>query len=198
MSEARIVVYGTDPTTGNLIPLPATTGGLAVNATIVGPVMSPSSQMGADTVAASAAMFTYSEVGGPPPSLGDVYLFNSRWGNSQCQLATKSARNGNVTLVNDFYNSSWEGGRFIFTLTAAANPVTLLFQEFVQPEGAGVYTTLLTSAALASGTTTIFRIGPTITPAANLSIQDYLPVQMRILATTTGAWTASLQGSFFN
>lgn len=74
----------------------------------------------------------------------------------------------------------------IIDITAGTTPALTVTIDGKDP-ASGKYYNLLTSASLASSATTVLRVGPGLTVAANLAANYYLPRTIRIVVTAGNA-----------
>jgi hypothetical protein len=99
-----------------------------------------------------------------------------------------------VNLIGDNINSP---GRFLDVVVDATNvgvgPGTVTMTIDGKDPASGKYYNLLTSAALNAVATTVLRIGPGLTPIANLTVNQALPGIWRVTATVAvNAVTATI------
>lgn len=98
--------------------------------------------------------------------------------------ATASANGADIENV---------GGRFahvvidITSITGTTPTATFTVQG--KDPVSGKYYTILTSTALNGTGTTVLRIGPSLTAAANLVANDIMPRKFRVICTTGGTVT---------
>jgi hypothetical protein len=74
------------------------------------------------------------------------------------------------------------GGHFVLNVTAIGAAPSVVFNIEGFDEASGLWYPLLISAAVVATTAvpTVFRLYPGVTPAANLSVSDFLPSTWRI------------------
>jgi hypothetical protein len=77
----------------------------------------------------------------------------------------------------------------IINITALTGAGTATFTVQGKDTVSGSYYTILASAALATTATTVLRIGPGLTAAANLVANDVLPRTFRVIMTEGGTLT---------
>ena len=98
---------------------------------------------------------------------------------SQVLLAS-AARTATVSTV---MTTDCSAGIFVINVTAAiATPSVTFTIAGVDPASNATYT-ILTSAAITGTGTTVLRVGPDLTAAANTIAKDYLPQSLKITAT---------------
>jgi hypothetical protein len=107
------------------------------------------------------------------------------------------AAQGNATLVTaDQQNPNHHGLHLVVDITAiATGNLTVTIQG--KDQASGKYYTILASAALAATGTTVLRVYPGMTAAANVATNDILPATWRVQAVMAGGGsvTATIGGS---
>jgi hypothetical protein len=99
---------------------------------------------------------------------------------------TLSAATASVT-GGDVGNTSADGAVFVIDITAitGTGPTAVFTVEGKDPLS-GKYYTILESASLSAVSTTVLRVHPALTAAANLTAADLLPSVFRVRATIGG------------
>lgn len=95
----------------------------------------------------------------------------------------------------DIQNPYWRGGIFVVNVSAYTSgtyTVTVQGQDVLT----GAYYTILASAALGATGTTVMRVYPGITVAANLSVAEPLPRVFRVTLTGASTPVATLSVSY--
>lgn len=97
---------------------------------------------------------------------------------------------------DDIGNTSADGAVFVVDITAitGTSPTAVFTIEGKDPVS-GKYYTILQSASLSTVATTVLRVHPAMTAAANVTASDMLPSVFRVRATiggTTPAVTATV------
>jgi len=84
-------------------------------------------------------------------------------------------------------NSDAFAGNFVFDITAltGTTPTVTFTVEGIDSQSGKAYT-ILASAALSAVATTVLKVGPSLTAAANLVANDHLPKQFRVKWVITG------------
>src|SRR5215211_2410294 len=99
--------------------------------------------------------------------------------------------NGN-TMKNEF----WRGLHLVIDITALGASATLTVTIEGYDPLSGKYYTILASAALAAVATTVLKVYPGLTAAANLAANDVIPSHFRVKAVTAvQAVTAKISAS---
>lgn len=95
---------------------------------------------------------------------------------------------GNSADVTADDSSPLGAGQFVIDVTAFAGtaPTLVVTIQGLDP-ASGKYFTLLASAVINTVSTVVLRIGPGFPATANLSVNDLLPKQYRVLYTITGS-----------
>jgi hypothetical protein len=99
----------------------------------------------------------------------------------------------NVTATTNGHDLENLGGRFahvvinITAITGTAPTATFTVQG--KDAISGSYYTILASTALNTAATTVLRIGPGLTAAANLVANDVIPKTFRVIMTAGGTIT---------
>jgi hypothetical protein len=87
----------------------------------------------------------------------------------------------------DIGNTSADGAVFVVDITAIAGTTpTAVFTIEGKDPLSGKYYTILASASLSAVSTTVLRVHPAMTPAANLTASDMMPSVFRVRATIGG------------
>jgi hypothetical protein len=84
----------------------------------------------------------------------------------------------------DLSNPSHRGVKLVVDITAGPGNVTVYIEG--KDPVSGKYFTLLASAALANGSTTVLTVHPEAVAAANLAAKDILPATWRVRAVVAG------------
>jgi hypothetical protein len=115
------------------------------------------------------------------------YIYPDRVVNALTLTGAVAATNG-----NNFDTATGKGLIVVVDITAiTAGSMTVTVEGF--DEISGKYYTLLTSAALAAAATTVLRIYPGLTAAANVTVSDVTPAKCRVrVAIVTGPVTATI------
>ena len=123
---------------------------------------------------------------GNPDSFGnaDVVVF---------PLLARTVTVSSADISNDFGKMC----HVYIKVTARAGTASTTFTIQGKDAVSGDYYTILVSAALTTATTVILRVGPGLTAAANLIVNDLLPRTWRVTAThgTADAHTYSVGAS---
>ena len=99
-------------------------------------------------------------------------------------LLESAARTATVSTV---MTTDCKAGIFVIDVTAAtATPSVVFTIAGVDPASDKTFT-ILTSAAITGTGTTVLRVGPELTAAANTIAKDYLPQAIKITATHADA-----------
>lgn len=108
-----------------------------------------------------------------------AFITNS---NNNVQVLASAAR---VASENspDMLNGYGKGLHLVIDMTAVTATGAVTFTVQGKDEVSGKYYTLLASAALAAVATTVLRVYPALTAAANLTANDVLPRTWRVIAT---------------
>lgn len=78
------------------------------------------------------------------------------------------------------YRDAW----IMIDVTAVTStPSTIFKVETINPVDGTVFSTVIASAAVASVSKVLLRIGPAVTAAANVAVNDRLPSVFRVTAT---------------
>lgn len=83
----------------------------------------------------------------------------------------------------DRTNTTARGVHVIIDVTAVTSTPSVVFTIQGKDSVTGKYYTVLTSAAIATVSTTVLRVVPGITDAANLAVSDQIPYDWRVIAT---------------
>ncbi len=118
------------------------------------------------------------------------YIYPDRSVNLLTLTGATSAKVG-----EDVDCSTAKGAIVVVDITAiTAGNIVVTVQG--KDEVSGKYYTILTSAALAAAATTVLRIYPGLTAAANTVANDVLPTKFRVsVAVTTGPVTATISAA---
>jgi len=87
----------------------------------------------------------------------------------------------------DLTNSGHAGCHVIIDVTAISATPSVVPTVQGKDSVSGKYYTLLVGAAITATGTTVLRVHPNLTPAANLTVNDILPSKFRILMTHADA-----------
>lgn len=110
-----------------------------------------------------------------------------RWrNNTNIELLASAARTASVNSA-DFVNYNAKGLHVIIDVTAITDTPSITVTIEGKDEVSGKYYTLLTSAAIVATGTTILRIYPGLTAAANTIANDILPRTFRVSVTNADA-----------
>lgn len=99
------------------------------------------------------------------------------------EIAARTA----TTNSGDLDNGQHRGLHVVIDVTAASATPSVVFTIQGKDEVSGQYYTLLASAAITGVGTTVLRVYPGLTAAANLVANDVLPKTWRVLATHADA-----------
>lgn len=120
------------------------------------------------------------------PTVGAAtMLFNAAVGyergrsNEDFTVLASAAR---TALVNssDFTNRNARGVHIVINVTAIVSAPSLVFTVQGKDSVSSAYYTILVSAAIVGTGTTVLRIYPGLTAAANVTVSDVLPRQWRV------------------
>jgi hypothetical protein len=90
----------------------------------------------------------------------------------------------------DLENVSGRAAHVVIDITSITGTApTATFTVQGKDPKSGKYYTILASAALNAAATTVLRIGPALTAAANLVANDVMPRAFRVICTTGGTVT---------
>ena len=98
---------------------------------------------------------------------------------SLARIATESSQ--------DFVNMEGRGLKLTINVTAATDTPSVVFTVEGKDSVSGEYYTLLTSAAITATGKTVLTIYPGATAAANVTVNDVLPIDWRVRATHADA-----------
>jgi len=101
-------------------------------------------------------------------------------------LLPSAARTASVT-GDDQINLGHRGLHLVIDVTAAADTPSVVFTIQGKDRASGKYYTILASAAITATGTTVLRVYPDLTAAANLVVNDVLPECWRVIATAADA-----------
>ncbi len=93
--------------------------------------------------------------------------------------AVRAATNNTDDQKNDFYR----GVHLTIDMTAVPGVATVTFTIQGKDPVSGKYYTILASTAIVATGTTVLKVYPGITAAANASVSDILPRSWRLLCT---------------
>jgi hypothetical protein len=93
--------------------------------------------------------------------------------------AVRAATNNSEDLCNDYFR----GVEVVIDMTAVPGVDTVTFTIQGKDPASGKYFTILATAALSAQATTVLRVYPGLTAAANATANDVLPRAWRVLAT---------------
>jgi hypothetical protein len=106
-------------------------------------------------------------------------------------VVTLSAAGAGTTFSLDTLNPSAHEARCAVNITSITGTLTVTL--YGKDGASGMYYSLLASAALASPGLTVLEVGPALTAAANLTVNDYLPPTWRVgAAVATGPVSATV------
>jgi hypothetical protein len=119
---------------------------------------------------------------------------------NHCETVLALAAAGLGTTNIDRSNLNRRGLQLVIDITAltGTGPTLTVTIQGKDPTS-GKFYTILASAALAAVATTVLRVYPGLTAAANLTANDVLPREWRVVATiagTTPAVTATIAANF--
>ena len=93
-----------------------------------------------------------------------------------------SASRTTSSFSNDITNNYGDSLVAILNVTAFSSTPSVVFTIQGKDEGSGEYYDILTSAAVVTSGTTVFRVFPGAVPATNLTVNDLLPGVWRVRA----------------
>jgi hypothetical protein len=105
---------------------------------------------------------------------------------SHLTLLASAARTA-TTNSGDIETRAGRGVHVVIDATAAAATPSVVFTIQGKDATSGAYYTILASAAVTGVSTTVLRVFPGATAAANLAANDCLPATWRVLATAGDA-----------
>ena len=88
-----------------------------------------------------------------------------------------------TTNSADLKNNSFTGCHVIIDVTAVTATPSVVFTVQGLDALSGQYYTLITSAAVTSISTVVLKIYPSLVAVANLTVNDALPMDFRVIAT---------------
>jgi hypothetical protein len=88
-------------------------------------------------------------------------------------------------------NTDGSAAVVVLDVTAVTSTPSLVLTILGIDKASGKTWTILTSAAIATAVTTIFRVGLGITPAAGLAVNDILPPVWQVVVTAGNANSAT-------
>lgn len=108
-----------------------------------------------------------------------------------------SAARTATTNSGDISNPRYRGVHLVIDATASAATPGVVFTIQGKDPVSGQYYTILASAAVTGTGTTVLRVYPGLTASANVTANDVLPADWRLLATAADAdsLTYSVAGS---
>ena len=112
--------------------------------------------------------------------------YDDERGNQNVTLLASAARTA-TNQTADQTNHNAKGLHLVIDVTAAAATPSVVFTIQGKDELSGKYYTLLASAAVTATGTTVLKVYPGITAAANASVSDLLPRTWRLDATHADA-----------
>lgn len=101
-------------------------------------------------------------------------------------LLASAARTASVT-GDDQINLGYRGLHLVIDVTAAAATPSVVFTIQGKDRTSGKYYTILASAAITATGTTVLRVYPDLTAAANTVVNDVLPECWRVIAVAADA-----------
>lgn len=101
-------------------------------------------------------------------------------------LFASAARTATVN-GDDITNLGWRGAHIVIDVTAIDATPSVVFTVQGKDRVSGKYYTILASAAITGTGTTVLRIYPDLTAAANTVVNDVLPECFRVIATHADA-----------
>lgn len=106
--------------------------------------------------------------------------------NEQVQILPSAARTASVNSI-DFTNNFAKGGHFVIDVTAATDTPSIVATIQGKDYYSGKYYTILASAAITATGTTVLKVFPGATAAANAAVNDVLPVTYRVSVAAADA-----------
>jgi len=106
--------------------------------------------------------------------------------NDNATVLANAARTATISSAT-FINGNYRGAQFVIDVTAIAATPSVVFSIEGFDALSGQFFTLLDSVAIVAVGTTILRVYPGLTAAANLVASDVLPYQWRVTATAADA-----------
>jgi hypothetical protein len=97
-------------------------------------------------------------------------------------VVVPAGANNNQTVT--LHTATQDGLALIVNITTATTATLLVTISGVS--ASGYVWPILTSTSLTAVGVTVLRIGPSLVAAANLTVNDLLPAQLRIAVTVTG------------
>lgn len=184
--------------------LPASLGQKAMAASLA--VTVASDQSAVPTQLPTAAALADGAAATPTtPTVGAVALLMNgatldRQRNNHELTAFASAERDASANSADLVNHNARFARITIDITAIAGSPSLVFTVKAKDTLSGKYTTILASAALVGTGTTVLKIGPGLTAAGNLVVNDVLPRIFRIeaVAGTADAVSYSVSVNLVN
>jgi len=110
--------------------------------------------------------------------------------NQALTVFASAARTASVNSA-DLKNRSARGLHLIIDMTVEPGADTVTFTIEGKDPLSGKYYTILVSAALTAVATTVLKVYPGLTVAANLVASDVLPADWRVRATHSGVTTTT-------
>lgn len=114
-----------------------------------------------------------------------------RWRNNGTATVLASAARTATNQSADQTNYNWRGLHLIINVTAIVDTPSVVFTIQGKDPISANYYTILASAAIVGTGTTVLKVYPGITAAANLSVSDILPRVWRVDATHADADSAT-------
>lgn len=99
------------------------------------------------------------------------------------EVFASAARTATSTSKPSENSGRYRGGVFVIDVTAVADTPSVVFTIQGRDPVSGKAYTILTSAAITGTGTTVLRVYPGLTAAANVTVSDILPAQWQVLAT---------------
>jgi len=119
------------------------------------------------------------------------------YANSAGTIFASAARTATVN-GDDISNDDARGAIVVIDCTAVAATPSVVFTVQGKDPLSGKYYTILTSTAITATGTTVLRIYPGLTAAANVTVSDILPTVWRVIATHGDADSITYTVGFMN
>jgi hypothetical protein len=183
MSESRVIVYGIDSVTGNLVPLQVgVSGATAVNLTQV--LGQPVSQGNPIPILSEVTGLTGNGAGVITATNG-----TPEHGASDVSMLSAAVRTGNINTEDFVQVVNLKQLIAVIRVTALANPIT----PKIQGQWGNTYYDILTGAAIAAPGVVLLRLSPYLTAVPSLVAADILPPVFRLSLATTGNHTTEVR-----
>ena len=119
-------------------------------------------------------------------NIGDVDVLTLPATNAEGTALISAARTATVSSA-DIVNSFSRGIHVVLDVTVDPAAASVVLTVEGKDPASGKYYAILTSAAVNSVSTNIYRVHPDLTPAANLIVNDLIPKTFRITVTHADA-----------